>query len=250
VKKCKTCGKNFTPKRSTAKYCSNAHRQKAHRQRQPETRGIEHVGMRKKIRRGLDAGGLDLTARNPEAANAYEEIESPAYAAGSCWQPRDGWWRDETMIDAAGVAPLGRQPDLVEELWRLVCRLEREQEESEIEKQVREVRLMFAYSCYRLTSAQYRELAEETARASVAWGVPEHVVTGLLADIYWIAYREDHLNALMVNDLRAAIRLEGEKTRAELQELGNLIVGTVIAREGHPAEAAEEILADEEGSGV
>jgi hypothetical protein len=95
---------------------------------------------------------------------------------------------------------------------------------------------------------QYQERAEGVVRILLALGVPERVVTGCLQDLYFIAYREDLLNALIANDLHEAIRLEGEKTRAEVRELGNLIVGSVIAREGHPVEAAEQILDDEKGS--
>jgi hypothetical protein len=61
---------------------------------------------------------------------------------------------------------------------------------------------------------------------------------------------ESQMNAAVAESMKAEIRLEGEKTRAEVRELGNLIVGSVIAREGSPAEAAEEILAQDEGSSV
>jgi hypothetical protein len=58
--------------------------------------------------------------------------------------------------------------------------------------------------------------------------------------------REEEMNAA-VQDLHEAIRLEGEKTREDLKDF---ITGTVIAREGHPVEAAEQILDDEESSSV
>src|SRR5580765_1066085 len=52
------CGNRFTPKRSTAVYCSNACRQKSYRQQRPESRGIAHLGIEKDVARELGRSGI------------------------------------------------------------------------------------------------------------------------------------------------------------------------------------------------
>jgi hypothetical protein len=233
TKTCQTCGSEFTPKRSTAKYCPGGScRVKAWRKRNPDAPGLakmrrEHVGSRRVRSNG--------PWRDPHDDGAQ-------LRGGTSWMLSDSWERHDTLIDAHGMRPLG-QPvrDSKAEPFHAERR-ECERKEAEIRERIIMMRRALAKPIPRLTSAECRELIIETARAFVAWGMPIRMLPGLLQDLYRLAYKEECVNALIANDLHEAIRLEGEKTRAEVRELGNLIVGTVIAREGHPADAAEEIL--------
>jgi hypothetical protein len=219
---CQKCGDEFEAKRSDAKTCSPRCRQAVSRRKRDP-----HIGSA--WRRANQRAGLAFYLEQARLWNAWRDERAGGTASG-LWHPSDGWWRHETMLAVNALTPC---PEALRNARR---------RDAEIRELVRDVRLAIALATQRLTSAEFQARAIETTRFLLAAGLPGHLLTGLLQDIYEIAYWEVCVNAMIANDLREAIRLEGEKTREEIKDF---ITGTVIAREGHPVEAAEQILEDE-----